>query len=524
MISISPVIRPQRLYEKTVNSINFPDLNAMLSSRARRTPQELASTDEHRLAIPMHVRSSLISLLLALTCAATPSDISAEAVNESSERCKFSTQALGSDKTVLIGRVVGQPDATDSAILIENRLIQQIGDEEDIRALAPDARVLECKDVYISPGFINPHEHPRYSSGKPGPNVAPVYTNRYQWQGRAGDQHKVISYAAVENDAQLYWVEVRHLLAGTTTLAGNGAVQGLIKNIGSGDPQSGFVYHADLKTFPFPDAVDKFKQLSWPYDGRSIQPELSEGVDPTSPYVPHIAEGIDKISNFESEFFLDYVEANPGRRYAMIHGVGLRRESVSKLSSLDVTLVWAPRSNLALYGETVDVPYLIENRVRVAISTDWSYSGSYNLLESFKCARHINNEKWANQLSDQELWRMATKNGAYALNLEQTIGVLKPGFAADLIVVRARSDDMYADLVSSEVSDILATFVDGELVTGSITAFNSSELPSSCTNFVGDHFICDDISRRNFTWQQLLREKATSVPLFMPDGQASCAY
>ena len=119
---------------------------------------------------------------------------------------------------------------------------------------------------------------------------------------------------------------------------------------------------------------------------------------------------------------------------------------------------------------------------------------------------------------------MATKNPAYALNLDQISGELKPGFAADLVLVRAKSVDGYADVTGSEVSDIIATLVDGKLVSGHRNAFDNDELPPTCSNIVGDHFVCDDLSARDFTWEQLLEVNESSVPLFEPEGQASCTF
>lgn len=467
--------------------------------------------------------SWLFNLLLIVACFNVFGHEEDEEATTPTHECSFVLPTIESGQTVVIGKLLGIPGTQTHAIVIEDGLIQRVTDEATAKSLTSRARFLKCEDVYISPGFVNAHEHPPYSAGIPGPNVLPVYKNRYQWQGDGGDQYEEIAYTRVENDAQLYWVELRHLISGTTTMAGNGAVRGLLKNAGSGSEEMGFVYQADMKTFPFPQAVHEFAQLAWPYDGPSIVPELTEGADPTSAFVPHIAEGTDRISHLEAEFFLDYVEKNPGRRYSMIHGVGISQSHVPRMQALDVTLVWSPRSNLALYGKTIDVPQLLQNGVRVALSTDWSYSGSYNMLESFRCAQHVADEQWNSSLSAQVLWRMATEHGAYALNLEEQTGALKPGLAADLVIMQAKTDDPYADLITSEVSDVVATFVDGQLVTGNRGAFESSELPARCTNFVGSHFVCDDLSTRDFTWQQLLAMNEDAVPLFEPEGQASCA-
>ena len=153
---------------------------------------------------------------------------------------------------IVTGTVLGHNEDVRESILIEKDQIQEVGGIDEIHNTAPHARELECEDVFISPGFVNAHEHPPYSGGKPGPNVAPVYSNRYQWQGEGGDQYPEIAYSRIETVAELYWIELRHLLAGATTMAGNGAVPGLIKNVGSGEQGTGFVYQADMKTFPIP--------------------------------------------------------------------------------------------------------------------------------------------------------------------------------------------------------------------------------------------------------------------------------
>lgn len=481
-------------------------------------------TDTHKSTFLSHIQQELAVIALLCISSGVTQYVAAEATVTITAKCTYATAPATSNEMIVIGVLIDRNESSKVAILIADGQIGQIGDVEEIQAKAPRARLLNCDGVYISPGFVNAHEHPPYSAGKPGPNVAPVYNNRYQWQGRGGEQYPEIAYARVETDAELYWIELRHLLSGTTTMAGNGAVPGLLKNVGSGDQESGFVYQADMKTFPFPQAIDEFEQLPWPYEGPSVKPELTDGADVHSPFVPHIAEGTDKISRLEAKFFLDYVAANPGRRYAMIHGVGLHRDSASRLQSLDVTLVWAPRSNLALYGETVDLPHLMSNGARIALSTDWSYSGSYNMLESFRCAEHIDRERWGNQLSRRDLWLMATTNGAYALNLERTTGSVKPGLAADLVLIRSKSNDPFADLTESDVEDIVATFVDGELVAGSRSAFNTTQLPNTCSNVVGSHFVCDDLSHRDFTWNQLLQVNESSIPLFESRGQANCTF
>ena len=440
---------------------------------------------------------------------------------EATDRCDLLPGFSG--ETIVAGRLLlGAAGAERGAILVAGGRIESVGETDALRSSAPEATVIDCGSAYVSPGLVNAHEHPNVSGGFPDPGMRPVYTHREQWQGRAGDEHYPLEYARTDAPVQQFWIELRHLLAGTTTLGGSGAVAGLLKNAGWRDDPA-YVYRADMQTFPYGTASESFSGLTCPYEGPApLEPRSSPGFPPDAPYTPHIAEGTDCTAALEGRFYLDHVAANPGRRYALIHGVGLDPSSIDRLGGLDVTLVWSPRSNLALYGETVDVPDALEAGARVAIGSDWSYSGSYNLLEEIRCAEGVDAALWDDRLSARDLWEMATRHGAYALGIEDRTGRLAPGLAGDLVVFRGRSADPYADLAASTPVDVIATFVDGGLVSGRADAFEPASLPAACAHRIGDHFLCVDYDGHAFDHDELLRANASAVPLFSTERQASC--
>ena len=428
-----------------------------------------------------------------------------------------------SDETIIVGQLLlGADGAERGAVQVVDGRITAVGDPNDVRSSAPEATVIDCGSFHVSPGLVNAHEHPRSSGGFPDPRMRPSYAHRDEWQGNAGDEHYEIQWAGTADPVRQFWIELRHLLAGTTTLAGSGAVTGLLKNAGWED-EPAYVYRTDTQIFPYGVATAAFSGLTCPYEGAApLDPALGPDFPPADPYTPHIAEGTSCTAALEGRFYLDYVAANPGRRYALLHGVGLDAASIERLRSLDVTLVWSPRSNLALYDATVDVPDALRAGARVAIGTDWSYSGSYNLFEEFRCAESVDRALWGDRLSGRDLWRMATEHAAYALGLDRLTGRLEPGLAADLLVFENRSGDPYADLVGSTAADVVATFVDGELVSGRSDAFDSSRLPATCANRIGEHFLCVDYADYGFDHEELLQANADAVPLFSNDRQASC--
>ena len=469
-------------------------------------------------------------VLFALSgCGPTSSNLCADAqVVSSAESARLSqgcnVSIRQSDETIIIGNLIKDTGgAKCGAILVRDGHILDIGKINTIKSKAPNASVFDCSSSYISPGLINPHEHPNWSGGFPDPMTRPVYSHRDEWRGVAGPEYYAVEFERVEEDVQKFWIELRHLLSGTTTLAGSGGIDGLVKN--AGWPTNGveYSYPVEAKTFPYGfSATEELMGLSCP-----LAATESRDPDVDSPagtcYVPHIAEGTNCTAEIEGKFYLDYVSKNPGRRYSLIHGVGLSRSDVERLKTLDVTLIWSPRSNVVLYGTTVDIPNALRAGARIAISTDWSYSGSYNLLEEFRCAEHIDNVQWDDHLSGSDYWRMATEHGAYSLDIEKLTGKLEQGLAADIMIFRRRTNDPFGDLVSSEVSDVIATFVDGELLSGYSGSFDLSKLPAQCSHHIGQHFICVDYAKDYFfSHEELLSSNKNAVPLFSPDRQASC--
>lgn len=446
---------------------------------------------------------------------------------ESSRGCDI-TSGSG-ESTIVIGNLVlGTESVQQGAILFSKGRIVGMGVmdfAEELRDLAPEATVIDCGEAFVSPGLVNPHEHLAHSGGIPDPKTEPIYEHRDEWRGVYGEKY-ALAFEPVEGVARDIWVELRHLLSGTTTLGASGGVVGLVKNATTEETPDGYLI--DFEIFPY-GWVSKFHEMDCPQDLEDTKPRFSEAEELIDkPYLAHIAEGTNCAATLEGQAFLEFVAANPGRRYALLHGVGLSSESIDKLDDLNVTLVWSPRSNVALYDETARVIEVLATGARVALGSDWSYSGSYNMLEEIKCADRVDNTQWDNQLSGKDYWIMSTSAAAYSLGLENELGRLGFGLAADIAIFENQSGDFFNDLLDYDVENVIATIIDGSIRSGSRRFIDSDQLPEQCHNYIDDHFVCVDwlsYEEGELTMEQVIKENRgfeKAVPLFEPRYQAPC--
>ena len=350
--------------------------------------------------------------------------------------------------------------------------IGRVTDFDTLRAAYPDAAVLDCRGrAVLSPGFVNAHEHPATSYAFPDPNLHPGYAHRDEWRLGAGGKTPLAipeRYRFTSEDprmsAVLTAMELRHLLGGATTIAGSGGAPGVIRNIGRHERPGDLALYdaeADVRTFPFSfQVVEDLADECRGGPAHTFPPGPDDDLTFMA-YVPHVGEGRPASCAARAEVarYLERVQRRD-RRYSLVHGVATDRDDYAVMREFDVTLVWSPRSNLALYGETIDLAAALASGVRIALSTDWSPSGSFTMREEVRCARRVAEASGAD-LPGETLWRMATESGAYALGLEDRFGAIRPGLRADLMLVRHAGGDPYEAVLAADDEDVLAMWVDG---------------------------------------------------------------
>ena len=240
-------------------------------------------------------------------------------------------------------------------------------------------------------------------------------------------------------------------LSGVTSLVGSGSANGLIRNLDrleDVDRDEGFE-QVRFQTFSLGDANRQFKRnCGWDY--RYTELEAAE----FSAFIPHEAEGIDNYA--QEEFRCQSTSFDGGQDFteknaAHIHSIGLTASDYYKMARDNTKLIWSPRSNVSLYGTTAEIHIFAQLGGIVSIGTDWTYSGSANMLRELACADEWNRDYLDGYFSDKQLWDMATINAAISTNTQDLIGSLEVGKIADVAIFSADEGESYRAVLRDNV-------------------------------------------------------------------------
>jgi 5-methylthioadenosine/S-adenosylhomocysteine deaminase len=104
--------------------------------------------------------------------------------------------------------------------------------------------------------------------------------------------------------------------------------------------------------------------------------------------------------------------------------------------------------------------------MRVWLGSDWSPSGSKNLLGELKVADLWNRTHMDEEFSAEELCAMAARKPADGLGWSGRIGRLREGLRGDVLVTTNRERDPYRNLIESVERDVLFVAINGQPVYG----------------------------------------------------------
>lgn len=398
-------------------------------------------------------------------------------------------------------------------MLIENGTIIAVGCG---LTLPENTSRIDCRGQVISPGLINLHEHLKYSHHRT--HVTPAdYDHRHEW--RLGLNGKPLIEVKPAPQPEMWArAELRHLLAGETAVVGSGQVPGLTRDLEKERAALAADHMALVaNTFPLSDGGGLLKTEDCDY------PNLQALVDSKDLQVMHLAEGTSPAAHNELRC-LSHVWPDD-RQFTLVHGVASNKQDVKWLAKHHHSLVWSPRSNLALYGATADIPELRAQKVMLAIGTDWSPTGSLDLPAELRCARDYALNHWALELRNKELWQMATTHAATAAGLDKRIGTLQVGAKADFIILDGAADP-YAAVVEATAATVRSVFIDGHAQMIPRDWISQWQFSSDCKTIALD--ICGQeksvCGMENLDWPLILSDSDLLAPLAQckPQPDAIC--
>jgi len=335
---------------------------------------------------------------------------------------------------------------------------------------------ITCPDASISPGLINTHDHITFDQNPPYTDTGERYEDRQQWRKALDNHHDIPAPGSATAD-QIRWAELRFLMGGATSIVGSGGQAGLLRNLDQAANLEGLLKkEVEFQTFPLDDSSGKRRMGDCNYAGTNGPDTAGKpSVAAADAYEPHTSEGIDATARneFLCETSASYDTSMPGTsnnlllgKTAMIHAIGLTAADYGAMAAAKTSLIWSPRSNITLYGDTARITTAARLGVRIALGTDWLPSGSMNLLRELACADSFNAKYLEHYFRDDQLWLMVTGNAAGVTATDDVIGSLAVGKVADISVFAAHGKAPFRAVLEAEPKDVALVMRGGKTLYG----------------------------------------------------------
>lgn len=358
---------------------------------------------------------------------------------------------------ILFGKVVpmaGDPIA-NGAVYLKAGSIVAVQDRQAPPPAGFEAAAKVETGGVVFPGLLDLHNHLAY-------NILPLWNanrrfdNRSEWQGLTDYRRSIsvpMTILAQERKDLIKpivrYVEAKLLMGGVTSgqgmhsrFGGASLYRGIVRNFEvTGDPQLKAARHR-VGDLVLPKDIDDFRGM------------IASG----APFFFHLAEGTDADAHHQFELLNEHNLFS--EKMLAIHCVGLKAPDFGRLAEVGAKVVWSPLSNLLLYGRTLDLKAALASGVSLSLGSDWTPSGSRNILLEMKVARRFADAQGVD-LSDRAIGEGVTAKAAQAAGWGEKLGVLSAGRYADLLVVDDKGGDPYRSLVAATEASVRLVVVAG---------------------------------------------------------------
>jgi len=194
--------------------------------------------------------------------------------------------------------------------------------------------------------------------------------------------------------------------------------------------------------------------------------------------VTHIAGWVEIVSRSLEKYRLRDLEyahslGFTGEKSIAIHGVWLSEDEIRLAADTGTKIAHNPVANMHLGYGIASVPRMIKSGITVGLGTDGAASYTYDMLEIGKTAAMLQkvDKMDAEALTAEKVLQMMTVDGAAVLGLEKDTGSIEIGKRADLIMIDNNCSNLLPGgravpkiLYSARGSDVTTTIVDGRIL------------------------------------------------------------
>jgi guanine deaminase len=355
---------------------------------------------------------------------------------------------------------------SDGAILIDGGQIRAVGMAARMRAEHPDAAEVSYPGQLICPGFVDAHAHyPQTAMIASWGKQLIDWLNDYTFP----EEMRFADPSHARDIAERYLDLL--LDHGTTTVCSYCTIHpGSVDALFEAAAQRGMAVVAG-KTCMDRNAPDGLRDTAqsayddsaalierWHGMGRAeyaitprfsptSSPEQLEALgalwaeNPSCLMQTHLSEQHAEIAWVkelypEARDYLDTYEARGllGARAVFGHAIHLEPREVDRLAEVGAALVHCPTSNTFIGSGLMDLAGLTARAIPLGLATDTGGGSSFSMLRTMAAAYEIAQLRGVAVHAAQLLW-LATAGSARSLHLQDRVGRIAPGMAADLCVL-----------------------------------------------------------------------------------------
>lgn len=380
-------------------------------------------------------------------------------------------------------------------LAIESDTISRIGTMDDG---APKAsKVIDAKGGLVLPGLVNGHTHAAMTLFRGLADDLPLmdWLNHYIFPVESRMDGEFVYTGTLLACAEM-------IMGGTTTFcdmylfedevakaAHLAGLRGLMGEVlydfpspNYGPVEKGFEYSRDL--------IEKWEHdplisiAVEPHSPFTCSPELLKRADRLSkeygvPLIIHVAETLSEVEEVLSKYGRKPVEHLDdlgllGPHLIADHCVHLDESEMERLVHHSVKVIHNPESNMKLASGICPVPELQRQGVTVGLGTDGCASNNnLDLFAEMDMAAKLQKVHSGNpaQMDAITVLKMATRDGAAAIGLEDRVGSLEKNKKADVIVLDLNRPHLtplynpYSQIVyAARGSDVLHSIINGRIV------------------------------------------------------------